>query len=565
MLQFNVIDKHKNKTHYQFEEGPLQLGKGDNCDVILNDSHVSRMHAEIRYEQGVWSLIDSKSTNGTWTEDGKRVTNQPLSAGNTFLFGDVQLKIISTAEDEVKKVEEKPTEEDVFSGTDRRNIKSHVVQESEDIVALKRKIHSLILEYLDLRKRNNLQAMTQDELRTEANRATSDIIRERIGKIPPEITKEELQRQVVAEAVGLGALEPLLDDEDITEIMVNGPDQIFVERNGNLELAESRFTGTQSLRAIIDRIVAPLGRRIDESSPMVDARLQDGSRVNAIIPPLALNGPTITIRKFSKQNLYINDLLKYGSLNREMASFLKSSVEFAQNVVISGGTGSGKTTLLNILSNFISPKERIVTIEDAAELRLNQPHVVSLESRPANAEGKGKVSIRDLVTNSLRMRPDRIVVGECRGGEALDMLQAMNTGHDGSLTTGHANSPSDFLSRLEVMVMMAGVELPSRAIREQIASAVDILVQQSRLADGTRKITHIMEVIGIEGDSIVLQPVFIFKRSGTSKEGKIIGEYTATGHVPKFYREAISQGVALDTSIFKEKEMTVEGVSDAWS
>ena len=298
---------------------------------------------------------------------------------------------------------------------------------------------------------------------------------------------------------------------------------------------------------------------------MVDARLPDGSRVNAIIPPLALNGPTITIRKFSKKQLYVEDLMRFGSINIEMARFLKTAVELKQNVVISGGTGSGKTTLLNILSNFISHEERIVTIEDAAELKLNQPHVVSLESRPANAEGKGRVAIRDLVINALRMRPDRIVVGECRGGEALDMLQAMNTGHDGSLTTGHANSPADFLSRLEVMVMMAGVDLPSKAIREQISSAVDVLVQQSRLADGSRKITHVMEVIGIEGDKIILQPIFEFVKKGSDTNGKIVGEYRATGHVPRFYRDTINQGIELDTSIFRETEIEIPGVSEAWN
>ncbi len=565
MIQFNVVDKHQNKTHYQFEDTTILLGKGDQCDVILQDNLVSRMHAQIEVSSEACVLKDNNSTNGTWTADGKRLEEPvTLAAGDVYLLGDLKLEIVRVGtEQEEERAPAEPVDE--FSGFDRRNIKSQHVQESEEVVALKRKIHSLILEYLDLRKRNNLQDMTQDELREEAKRATSDIIRDRIDKLPPGLTRGELQKQVVAEAVGLGALEPLLEDDSITEIMVNGPDQIYVERNGNLELAESRFTGTQSLLAIIDRIVAPLGRRIDESSPMVDARLPDGSRVNAIIPPLALNGPTITIRKFSKQNLYIKDLLKFGSLNREMAIFLKTAVEFAQNVVISGGTGSGKTTLLNILSNFISPTERIVTIEDAAELRLNQPHVVSLESRPANAEGKGRVAIRDLVINSLRMRPDRIVVGECRGGEALDMLQAMNTGHDGSLTTGHANSPSDFLSRLEVMVMMAGVELPSKAIREQIASAVDILIQQSRLADGTRKITHIMEVIGMEGDSIILQPIFEFRKRGVNSKGKIIGDFEATGHIPKFYREAMAQGVEMDTSIFKETEMEIEGVSEAWN
>jgi pilus assembly protein CpaF len=559
MLEFDIVDQNENRTNFVLEVGEYTLGKGDVCDVILNDPLVSRMHGTISVTDASAVFSDKGSTNGTWFNGQKVAGPLTLIPGMELTFGELKIRVSNTPG------EPAGLEEQEFSNQDRTQSRSRVVQESEDLVSTKRRIHSLILEYLDLRKRNNLEEMSQDELRSQAQVATREIIRDRISKLPGEITREELERQVVAEAVGLGALEPLLDDPDVTEIMVNGPDQIYVERKGRLELAESRFTGSQSLLAIIDRVVSPLGRRIDESSPMVDARLPDGSRVNAIIPPLALNGPTITIRKFSKQQLYVNDLIKYGSLNRDMALFLKIAVELKQNVVISGGTGSGKTTLLNILSNFISPEERIVTIEDAAELRLNQPHVVSLESRPANAEGKGRVAIRDLVINSLRMRPDRIVVGECRGGEALDMLQAMNTGHDGSLTTGHANSPADFLSRLEVMVMMAGVDLPSKAIREQISSAVDILVQQSRLADGTRKITHIMEVMGIEGDKIILQPVFEYVRKGNDENGKIIGEYRATGHVPRFYRDSIAQGVKLDTSIFREAEIEIPGVSEAWN
>ena len=431
MLEFDLVDGHGNKTAYHFDAGEYLLGKGDQCDVILPDSHASRVHARLIVNKDEALLEDDSSTNGTWYK-GERIEDPLLlRSGDVVEFGALKLA--------VRKI---PNEEFVlFAGVNRRP-KTVVMQESEELVALKRKIHSMILEYLDLRKRNNLQEMSPEQLRDEAQKATHDIIAERVNKVPDGITKEELQRQVVAEAVGLGALEPLLDDDSVTEVMVNGPDQIFVEKDGRLQLSESRFTSTQSLLAIIDRIVAPLGRRIDESSPMVDARLPDGSRVNAIIPPLALNGPTITIRKFAKKNLFVTDLLKFGTLSADMAKFIRTCVEQKQNVVISGGTGSGKTTTLNILSNFIGLEDRIVTIEDAAELKLNQPHVVSLESRPANAEGKGKVTIRDLVINALRMRPDRIVVGECRGGEALDMLQAMNTGHDGSLTTGHANSPS---------------------------------------------------------------------------------------------------------------------------
>lgn len=542
MLVLEVFDQNNNKMLYEYGEGEYVLGKGDHCDIILGDHHVSRNHAALIVTANSVTLKDLNSTNGTWLNEERLASDSQLKQGDVIAFGELGVRILKT-----------PTVVSVFEeGQDRRAKKLDTKQESEEFIALKRRVHSLILEYLDLRKRANLQEMDSGELREEAIKATRQIIKDHVRTIPDGISRDELQRQVVAEAVGLGALEPLVDDDSVTEIMVNGPDQVYIERDGKLVLSESRFTSTQSLLAVIDRIVAPLGRRIDESSPMVDARLPDGSRVNAIIPPLALNGPTITIRKFAKKNLYMSDLIRYGSISEPMGLFLKNAVELKQNVVISGGTGSGKTTLLNILSNFIGQTDRIVTIEDAAELKLNQPHVISLESRPANAEGKGKVSIRDLVINALRMRPDRIVVGECRGGEALDMLQAMNTGHDGSLTTGHANSPQDFLSRLEVMVMMAGVDLPSRAIREQIASAVDILVQQSRLADGTRKITHIMEVTGFENDKVQLETIFEYVRKGYDRDGRITGYYRATGYVPKFYRNAQEQGVDVDMSLFND-------------
>lgn len=540
MLRFEIVDQNSNKSLFEFAAGSYTLGKGDKCDVILPDHHVSRSHARIEVTAASAVLSDLGSTNGTWSQGKRLVDPQTLSAGDVIDFGELRLVVLDAPGNVLAQLD----------GVERRQMKVATHQESEKLIALKRRVHSLILEYLDLRKRANLQEMGAAELREEAEKATIEIIRDHVDHFPEGITPEELKRQVVAEAVGLGALEPLLADDAVTEVMVNGPDQIYVEREGRLILAENRFTSTQSLLAIIDRIVAPLGRRIDESSPMVDARLADGSRVNAIIPPLALNGPTITIRKFAKKTLFMSDLVKFGSISVEMALFLKRAVELKRNIVISGGTGSGKTTLLNILSNFIGAEDRIVTIEDAAELKLNQPHVVALESRPANAEGKGKITIRELVINALRMRPDRIVVGECRGGEALDMLQAMNTGHDGSLTTGHANSPSDFLSRLEVMVMMAGVDLPSRAIREQIASAVDILVQQSRLADGTRKVTHIMEVSGFDGDKILLEPIFEFVRKGYDNKGNVTGEFTSTGYVPRFFREAREQGVDVDFGLF---------------
>jgi pilus assembly protein CpaF len=378
-------------------------------------------------------------------------------------------------------------------------------------------------------------------------------ILEALGKeenVPP-FERDDIAADLYAEIIGFGPIQPLLDDPEINEVMVNRYNQIYIERKGKLVLTDVAFADDAQVLQVIEKIVSPLGRRIDEGSPMVDARLPDGSRVNAIIPPLALKGPSITIRKFAKKPITIDQLVEWGTLTKPMAIFLEACVKARLNIVVSGGTGSGKTTTLNVLSSFIPDDERIVTIEDAAELQLRQDHVVSLETRPANIEGKGEISIRNLVKNALRMRPDRVVVGECRGGEALDMLQAMNTGHDGSLTTGHANSPRDMIARLETMVMMAGMELPVKAIREQIASAVDLIVQVARLKDGTRKITHITEVQGMEGDVVVLQDLFLFRQSGINTEGKVVGHLAPTGIRPKFYERLEEHGCALPDEIFE--------------
>ena len=416
----------------------------------------------------------------------------------------------------------------------------------------RRVLHDRLLEAFDVR-RVDVHRMADAELRGRAEQLIGELI-ERMPDIPQSIDRTALIAAVRDEAIGLGLLEPLLADNSITEIMVNRADEVFIERSGILERYPVAFTSDRAVTGIIERIVAPIGRRIDESSPMVDARLKDGSRVNAVIPPLALKGPSITIRKFSKRKLVADDLLRFGSASREMIEFMKVAVEHRKNVVISGGTGSGKTTLLNILSNFIPKGERIVTIEDAAELQLHHPNLVSLESRPANIEGKGQIAIRDLVRNSLRMRPDRIVVGECRGGEALDMLQAMNTGHDGSLTTAHANNPRDMLARLETMVLMAGFDLPVTAIREQIASAIDIVVQQTRFACGTRKVTHICEVTGVESGKIQLQNIFEFVQTGARADGKTQGYFTGCGFVPEFYESLRRVGIPLDLSIFERRD-----------
>jgi len=409
---------------------------------------------------------------------------------------------------------------------------------------VKFRIQSRVIQDLDPK----LDLTNQVEVRRQIEEIFSRVIDEE-GLALTRAERVRMLEQITDEIIGLGPLEPLLRDDSVSEIMVNGPRQVYIERAGKLELTNVVFQNDDHVMRIIDRIIAPIGRRVDESSPMVDARLTDGSRVNAIIPPLSLVGPVITIRKFAASPFTTDDLIRFGTSTPDMFEFLRACVEARLNIFVSGGTGSGKTTTLNVLSSFIPNDERIVTIEDAAELQLRQEHVVTLESRPPNIEGKGAVPIRELVRNSLRMRPDRIVVGECRAGEALDMLQAMNTGHDGSLSTGHANTPRDMLARLETMVLMAGIDLPVRAIREQISSAVDLIVHQSRLKDGTRKIVNITEVQGMEGDTIVMQDVFVFEQTGVI-DGKIQGRLKATGIRPKFVEQFESQGIHLPNGIF---------------
>jgi len=419
-------------------------------------------------------------------------------------------------------------------------------------IELRKAAHQALINAMDLR-RVNVARMEEEELRKIVGGLLDEILAGDARYNTPSIPRNVLKKSVFDEVIGLGPLEELLEDEAVTEIMVNRHDEIFIERSGRLAQSSVIFTDDRAVLGAIERIVAPLGRRIDESSPMVDARLKDGSRVNAVIPPLALKGPNITIRKFSKRKLQGSDLVGFGSLSPQMVEFLRVAVERRANIVISGGTGSGKTTLLNVLSNFIPEDERIVTVEDAAELQLTQPNLVSLEARPPNMEGKGAVTIRDLVKNCLRMRPDRIVVGECRGGEALDMLQAMNTGHDGSLTTAHANSPRDCLSRLEVMTLMAGLDLPVQAIREQVCSAVDIIVQQTRFSCGSRRVTYITEVSGMETGVVQLQDVFVFKEEGYGGDGRVKGRFVSTSYIPDFYQDLIRRGIPVDTSIFGDQ------------
>ncbi len=410
--------------------------------------------------------------------------------------------------------------------------------------SLKQRVKMKLISELD----PSVDTTKTDEVRQRL-RSLFDQIIEAEALVLTRQEKERLFDDLTADVIGFGPIEPLLQDPSVSEIMVNGPKRIYLERNGKLVLSDVSFENDEHVRRIIDRIVSPLGRHVDETSPICDARLPDGSRVNIVIPPISLVGPTITIRKFTKEKLRVDDLIRFGSMTPEIAEFLKACVTARLNIVISGGTGSGKTTLLNVISNFIPDDERIISIEDSAELQLAKEHWIRMETRPPNVEGTGAISARDCIKSTLRMRPDRVIVGECRSGEALDMLQAMNTGHDGSLTTGHANSPRDMIARLETMVLMAGMELPVRAIREQIASAIDVVIQQSRMRDGSRKICYITEVQGMEGEKVTLQDIFMFEQTDY-ENGRVVGSIKPTGVRPKFMPKIEDAGITLPPSIF---------------
>lgn len=421
--------------------------------------------------------------------------------------------------------------------------------------SVKKTVHRRLVEEMSPQEQMVLSAVHQDAAQVE--QVIGNYVEKVLEDNPfavPVSERSKIVSDLKDEMLGLGPIEVLLKDPTVTEVMVNGPKKIFVERMGRLQLTDIQFHDDSHVMNIIERILSPIGRHIDESVPLVDARLEDGSRVNIIIPPLSLVGPCITIRKFATKALSVDNLITFGTLDRKMADFIKACIQARINILVSGGTGSGKTTTLNVLSSFIPENERIVTIEDAAELKLQQEHVVTLESRPANIEGNGEITIRDLVKNALRMRPDRIIVGEVRGGEALDMLQAMNTGHDGSLTTAHANNPRDALSRLETMVLMAGFEMPIRAIREQVSSAIELILQQSRLKDGSRKITYITEVQHMEGDVITTQDLFRFEQTGMDENGKLTGHFVSTGMQPGFMDKFQVNGVSLPDDFFMTEE-----------
>ncbi|MEI6563480.1 MAG: ATPase, T2SS/T4P/T4SS family [bacterium] len=526
--------------------GLYTIGSEAENHIVLSGPGVSGRHAIISLRGGSCWVEDL--TFGDTQIDGAVVHGRAeVIEGQVLQIGTCSLKFFSERPQSVRV-------EVAVAPLAPVNVKSESLSIPVQVrrQAVKQQIHKELLERMDI-KRLTASQIDEGELHRRVLETIEGIVKEVAPRLPPEISGQTLIKEIYDEAVGLGAIEDLLADPDVTEIMVNGSQHIYVERNGRIELTGRTFLDEKSVLAVIERIVSPLGRRIDESQPYVDARLRDGSRVNAIIHPLSLIGPCLTIRKFSKIPMTSDDFIRYGTWTAGVRDFLKACVEARKNIIVSGGTGSGKTTLLNVLSSFLPSSERILTIEDAAELQLKQEHVVSLEARPPNIEGKGAVTIRDLVRNALRMRPDRIVVGECRGGEALDMLQAMNTGHDGSLTTIHANTPRDVISRMETLVLMSGLDLPLRAIREQITSAVDLIIHEARLSDGSRKVVNVTEVVGSEGERTTMQDIFVFEQTGVDAAGKVLGRVVPTGSIPTFLDELKGRGVAVDLSVFDPK------------
>ena len=550
----------------ELESGTYIIGRAESCRIRFAAPEVSERHAILTVRDGKAVLEDLHSSNGTFV-NGEAIDGAViLDSGMVVQVGSAMMRVSESdvSPDSDGSLTDRPedAEGSARSGlaineageSGEKNVPAMPVDPLRDLRRnVQTQIQHELLKRMDMKKLT-VEGVDREGLEDRAREKIRGIIDEVVanGRLPQGIDPVRLEDDVFNEAMRLGPLEDLLADDSVTEIMVNGPTKVYVERKGKLQLSDCQFSDDASVLAAIERIIAPLGRRCDESQPYVDARLADGSRVNAIIAPLALSGPTITIRKFAKKALSPEDFIRFGTWTADAAAFMDICVKLRKNIIVAGGTGSGKTTLLNLLSGYIPENERIVTVEDAAELRLRQPHVVRLEARPPNIEGKGAVTIRDLVKNCLRMRPDRIIVGECRGGEALDMLQAMNTGHDGSLTTVHANSPRDVISRLETMVLMSGMELPSRAIREQIQSAVDIIIHESRLADGSRKVTAITEVTGMEGSQIVMQDIFTFVQTGVGADGKILGEMKPTGAIPTWLDQAKARGIDIDMKMFQE-------------
>ncbi|MBX2885452.1 MAG: Flp pilus assembly complex ATPase component TadA [Granulosicoccus sp.] len=563
MFNFYYQTDKQRRRMYQVQGSTCTIGSSDDNELTIHTPGLAKHHAELRQDVNGIVLHDLGSVNGCWVNRELVTISGPLTELDEISIGNVRIQLCThdtPANQAMSKAQPSAIRYQNQQGSvDGPTLdRAEQLQDSNDsndqfpdqnFTRWGSVVHEQLLQQMHLR-RKDVNRMSDEELREESKEIIREIVDSLDGQLGSEIKRDALELHVLNESVGLGPLELFLADESINEIMVNNHREIFIEKHGVLEKSPLQFSSDATVTAIIDRIITPLGKRIDESSPIVDARLKDGSRVNAVIPPLALKGPSLTIRKFPSHQMDVQDLVASGTLNQSMLDFLRICVEQRKNIVVSGGTGSGKTTLLNILSRFIPQSDRVVTIEDAAELKLVQPNLVSLESRPANLDGRGEVPIRDLVRNALRMRPDRIVVGECRGAEALDMLQAMNTGHDGSLTTLHANSPRDVLSRLEVMVLMSGMDLPVKAIREQVCSAVDIIVQQHRFASGSRKITCITEVVGLEGDTVQLQDIFKFEQHRIDETANS-GRFIATGAIPGFYEYLQVNGVAVDMSCFQ--------------
>lgn len=524
------------RKRIQVAKSPFFIGKASENDLILSHESVGPRHCQISLEGAKLEVFDLNSPSGTLLNDRRISSFATLGTGDRLVIGKFQIELLGEAE---------PFPPFAAAASESSS------QAPPDPRPLERPLRQEIFE--ELQKHPDLVKIDfgqtpQEEIRQKATTVIRNLLKRKRGTVPAESVVEELVR----EAVGYGPLEEFLEDETVDEIMVNNYNTIYIERQGKIVRTDKAFTDVNQLMNILRRILAPIGRRVDQSSPMVDARLADGSRVNAIIPPLSLIGPIVTIRKFAARPYTAHSLIDRGTLTRNMAVFLQLAVKYRRNIVVSGGTGSGKTTLLNVLSSFIPEDERIITIEDAAELRLRQPHVIPLEAKPPNIEGEGAIPIRKLLINSLRMRPDRILIGECRGGEALDMLQAMNTGHDGSMTTLHANSPRDALNRLETLVLMAGLDLPVRAIREQIASAVHLLIHQARQPDGSRKIFAISEITGREAETIILQDVFRFEKTGIADNGVVLGAHRSCGTIPKFVHELRTRGIPIDLNLFKD-------------
>lgn len=545
-MQARIVDRTGQTRTVPLATGAQWIGCGEDCPIRVRGAGVGVHHARLELcAEGRYSIVDLGCPAGTRVNGERVVTAGPLGPWDVVHVGDCDIRI-----------EPVQSPDRSLSGSAARQSVAEPVVESAKVAATRReaerleaagRLHKRLLTQFDLR-RQDVASMSDTALRELATQLLQPWLADEAARSGG--SSAELLRFVLDEALGLGPLETLLADDEVREIMINGAGTIFIERAGRLHRADTCFSGEPALRGIIERIVTPIGRRVDDASPMVDARLPDGSRVNVVIPPLAVRGTAVTIRRFGRHRLTAADLLQGGALDASMLEFLRVCVEQRRNILVSGGTGSGKTTLLNVLSSLIPVGERVVTIEDSAELAFNHPNLVSLETRPRNIEGRGEITIRDLVRNALRMRPDRIVIGECRGGETLDMLQAMNTGHDGSLSTVHANSPRELLSRLEVMVLMSGVELPVPAIREQIAGSVHIIVHQARYPCGARRITRITELTGVTAGTIQTQDIFRFVAEAPDSEGRSRGRFEATGHVPQFYEELRRGGQGLDLGLF---------------